>query len=217
MRSLPIYGILMSQYFEIHPDNPQRRLIGQAVSIIRKGGVVVYPTDSCYALGCHVGDKQAMERIARIRQTDAKHDFTLVCRDLSDIATYAHVDNSTFRTLKTLTPGPYTFLLKATNEVPRRLQNPKRKTIGIRIPDNQICQDLLEELNEPLMSSTLIMPDNELPETDPEDIRELLEKHVDLIIDGGNCGFEPTTVLSLMDNGEMEMVRQGRGDASFLD
>lgn len=207
----------MSQYFEIHPDNPQKRLIGQAVSIIRKGGVVVYPTDSCYALGCHVGDKQAMERIARIRRTDAKHNFTLVCRDLSDIATYAHVDNSTFRTLKTLTPGPYTFLLKATNEVPRRLQNPKRKTIGIRIPDNQICQELLEELNEPLMSSTLIMPDSELPETDPESIRELLEKHVDLIIDGGNCGFEPTTVLSLMDNGDMEVVRQGRGDASFLE
>ncbi len=207
----------MSQYFEIHPENPQKRLIGQAVSIIRKGGVVVYPTDSCYALGCHVGDKQAMERIARIRKTDAKHNFTLVCRDLSDIATYAHVDNSTFRTLKTLTPGPYTFLLKATNEVPRRLQNPKRKTIGIRIPDNRICQDLLEELNEPLMSSTLIMPDSELPETDPEVIRELLEKHVDLIIDGGNCGFEPTTVLSLMDNGDMEVVRQGRGETSFLD
>ncbi len=207
----------MSQYFEIHPDNPQKRLIGQAVSIIRKGGVVVYPTDSCYALGCHVGDKQAMERIARIRRTDAKHNFTLVCRDLSDIATYAHVDNSTFRTLKTLTPGPYTFLLKATSEVPRRLQNPKRKTIGIRIPDNQICQELLGALNEPLMSSTLIMPDSELPETDPETIRELLEKHVDLIIDGGNCGFEPTTVLSLMDNGDMEVVRQGRGETSFLE
>ncbi len=207
----------MSQYFEIHPDNPQKRLIGQAVNIIRDGGVVVYPTDSCYALGCHVGDKQAMERIARIRKTDAKHNFTLVCRDLSDIATYAHVDNSTFRTLKLLTPGPYTFLLKATNEVPRRLQNPKRKTIGIRIPDNRICQALLEELGEPLMSSTLIMPDNDLPETDPEEIREILEKHVDLIIDGGNCGFEPTSVLSLSDNGEMEISRRGRGDLAFLD
>lgn len=207
----------MSQYFEIHPDNPQKRLIAQAVNIIREGGVVVYPTDSCYALGCHVGDKQAMERIARIRKTDAKHNFTLVCRDLSDIATYAHVDNTMFRTLKTLTPGPYTFLLKATNEVPRRLQNPKRKTIGIRIPDNRICQDLLEELGEPLMSSTLIMPDKDLPETDPEDIREILEKHVDLIIDGGNCGFEPTSVLSLADNGEMEITRRGRGDLAFLD
>ena len=207
----------MSQYFEIHPENPQKRLIGQAVSIIREGGVIVYPTDSCYALGCHVGDKQAMERIARIRRTDSRHNFTLVCRDLSDIATYAHVDNSAFRTLKSLTPGPYTFLLKATNEVPRRLQNPKRKTIGIRIPDNKICQALLEELSEPLMSSTLILPGKDLPETDSEDIRDLLEKHVDLIIDGGNCGFEPTSVLSLTDNGEIEITRRGRGDLSFID
>lgn len=207
----------MSQYFEIHPDNPQKRLIGQAVNIIREGGVVVYPTDSCYALGCHVGDKQSMERIARIRQTDAKHNFTLVCRDLSDIATYSHVDNATFRMLKSLTPGPYTFILKATNEVPRRLQNPKRKTIGIRIPDNAICQHLLEELGEPLMSSTLILPEKDLPETDPEEIRELLEKQVDLIIDGGNCGFEPTSVLAFDNNGDIEVSRQGRGDLSFLD
>lgn len=207
----------MSQYFEIHPDNPQKRLIGQAASIIREGGVIVYPTDSCYALGCAVGDKQAMERIARIRKTDAKHNFTLVCRDLSDIATYARVDNSTYRTLKSLTPGPYTFVLKATNEVPRRLQNPKRKTIGIRIPDNAICQDLLEDLGEPLMSSTLIMPDKELPETDPEEIRDLLEKHVDLIVDGGNCGFEPTSVLVFNDGGEIEVARRGRGELSFMD
>ena len=207
----------MSQFFEIHPDNPQKRLIGQAVSIIRDGGVIVYPTDSCYALGCHVGDKQAMERIARIRKTDSKHNFTLVCRDLSDISTYARLDNTTFRTLKSLTPAPYTFILKATNEVPRRLQNPKRKTIGIRIPDNAICQALLEELGEPLMSSTLIMPDKDLPETDAQDIRELLEKHVDLIIDGGHCGFEPTTVLEMGDNGEIEVVRKGRGNLGFLD
>ncbi len=206
----------MSQFFEIHPDNPQKRLISQAVSIIRDGGVIVYPTDSCYALGCHVGDKQAMERIARIRKTDTKHNFTLVCRDLSDIATYAKVDNATYRTLKSLTPAPYTFILKATNEVPRRLQNPKRKTIGIRIPDNAICQALLEELGEPLMSSTLIMPDKDLPETDPEEIRDLLEKHVDLIIDGGNCGFEPTTVLAIDDHGEIEVTRAGRGDLSFI-
>jgi len=206
----------MSQYFEIHPDNPQKRLIAQAVTIIRNGGVIVYPTDSCYALGCHVGDKRAMERIARIRQTDTKHNFTLVCRDLSDIATYARVDNTMFRMLKSLTPGPYTFLLKATNEVPRRLQNPKRKTIGIRIPDNAICQALLGELGEPLMSSTLIMPDKELPETDPEDIRDLVGKHVDLIIDGGNCGFEPTSVLALSDNGEIEISRRGRGDLAFM-
>ncbi len=207
----------MSQFFEIHPDNPQKRLIGQAVSIIQEGGVIVYPTDSCYALGCHVGNKQAMERIARIRRTDAKHDFTLVCRDLTDISTYARVDNSTYRTLKALTPAPYTFILKATSEVPRRLLNPKRKTIGIRIPDNAICQALLSELGEPLMSCTLIMPDKELPETDPEDIRDILEKHVDLIIDGGNCGFEPTTVLVMGDNGEIEVRREGRGDLSFLE
>lgn len=207
----------MSQYFEIHPDNPQKRLIGQAANIIREGGVVVYPTDSCYALGCHVGDKQAMERISRIRRTDAKHNFTLVCRDLSDISTYARVDNATYRMLKSLTPGPYTFVLKATNEVPRRLQNPKRKTIGIRVPDNAICRDLLEELGEPLMSSTLIMPDKDLPETDPEEIRDLLEKHVDLIVDGGNCGFEPTTVLVFDDQASIQVTRQGRGDLSFLD
>ena len=206
----------MSQYFEIHPDNPQKRLIGQAVNIIRDGGVVVYPTDSCYALGCHVGNKQAMERIARIRRTDTKHNFTLVCRDLSDISTYARVDNSTYRTLKSLTPGPYTFVLRATNEVPRRLQNPKRKTIGIRVPDNAICHELLAELDEPLMSSTLIMPDSELPETDPEDIRDLLAKQVDLIINGGNCGFEPTTVLSMDDQGGIEVTRRGRGNLDFL-
>lgn len=207
----------MSQFFEIHPDNPQKRLIAQAVSIIRDGGVIVYPTDSCYALGCHVGDKQAMERIARIRKTDASHNFTLVCRDLSDISTYARVDNTVFRTLKSLTPAPYTFILKATSEVPRRLQNPKRKTIGIRIPDNTICQALLEELGEPLMSSTLIMPDKDLPETDAEEIRVLLEKQVDLIIDGGHCGFEPTSVLAMGDNGEVEILRRGRGDLAFLD
>jgi len=207
----------MSQFFDIHPDNPQGRLIAQAVSIIRDGGVVVYPTDSCYALGCIIGDKQAMERIARIRQTDAKHNFTLVCRDLSDISTYARVDNPTYRMLKMLTPGPYTFILKATNEVPRRLQNPKRKTIGLRVPDNAICQALLEELGEPMMSSTLIMPDKELPETDAEEIREALEKHVDLVIDGGNCGFEPTTVLVFDDKGGIDVARQGRGELSFME
>mgnify|MGYP000527350327 CR=1 FL=1 len=211
-----MFFIEMSQFFEIHPENPQKRLITQAVSIIREGGVIVYPTDSCYALGCHVGDKQAMERIARIRKTDTKHNFTLVCRDLSDIATYARVDNATYRTLKSLTPAPYTFILKATSEVPKRLQNPKRKTIGIRIPDNAICQALLEELGEPMMSSTLIMPDKDLPETDPDDIRDLLEKQVDLIIDGGNCGFEPTTVLAFDDDGEIEVRREGRGDLGFM-
>ncbi len=206
----------MSQYFEIHPDNPQKRLISQAVNIIQQGGVIVYPTDSCYALGCHLGDKNAMERIARIRKTGPKHNFTLVCRDLSDIALYARVDNTTYRSLKSLTPGPYTFILKATNEVPRRLQNPKRKTIGIRVPDNAICQSLLGELGEPMMSSTLIMPDKDLPETDAEEIRELLEKQVDLVIDGGNCGFEPTSVLTFDEHGEIEVNRRGRGDLDFL-
>jgi len=206
----------MSQFFEIHPDNPQQRLIGQAVSIIQQGGVVVYPTDSCYALGCHLGDKAAMERIARIRRTGPKHNFTLVCRDLSDISLYSRVDNATYRILKSLTPGPYTFILRATNEVPRRLQNPKRKTIGIRIPDNAICQSLLTELDEPMMSSTLIMPDKDLPETDATEIRQLLEKQVDLIIDGGNCGFEPTSVLTFNDNGEIVVNREGRGTLEFL-
>lgn len=207
----------MSQYFEIHPENPQVRLIRQAVSILEGGGVIVYPTDSCYALGCHLGDKKAVERIARIRNTDAKHNFTLLCRDLSDIALYARVNNTAFRTLKSLTPGPYTFILKATSEVPKRLQNPKRKTIGLRVPDNAICQLLLEELGQPLMTSTLIMPGSDLPETDAVDIRELLQQQIDLVIDGGNCGFEPTTVLMVHDDGEMELLRAGRGDIGFLD
>jgi len=207
----------MSQYFEIHPDNPQRRLVSQAVAIIRDGGVIVYPTDSCYALGCLVGDKSAMERIARIRRTDKSHDFTFLCRDLSDIATYARVDNRAYRTLKSLTPGPYTFVLKATAEVPRRLQNPKRKTIGIRVPDNAICQALLEELGEPLMTSTLILPDSELPETEPDDIRTRLEKQVDLIIDGGHCGYEPTSVLAFDENGNVDIVRRGRGQLDFME
>jgi len=207
----------MSQFFEIHPDNPQRRLVAQAVAIIRDGGVIVYPTDSCYALGCHVGDKQAMERIARIRRTDKSHDFTLVCRDLSDISTYARVDNSVYRTLKSLTPGPYTFILKATSEVPRRLQNPKRKTIGIRVPDNAVAQALLEELGEPMMSSTLILPGNELPETEPDEIRDKLAKQVDLIIDGGHCGLEPTSVLAISADGDIAVTRRGRGDLGFLD
>lgn len=207
----------MSQFFQIHPDNPQARLIRQAVAIVEAGGIVVYPTDSCYAIGCHLGDKKAMDRIARIRQTDAQHNFTLICNDLSDIALYARVNNSAFRMLKSLTPGPYTFILKATSEVPRRLQNPKRKTIGLRVPDNAICQALVEQLGQPLMSSTLILPDKELPETDPDDIRDQLEHSVDLIIDGGHCGFEPTTVLALLDDGEIDILRKGRGDTAFLE
>jgi tRNA threonylcarbamoyl adenosine modification protein (Sua5/YciO/YrdC/YwlC family) len=206
----------MSQYFQIHPDNPQIRLVRQAVGIIRDGGVIVYPTDSSYALGCLVGNKHGMERIRRIRGLDDKHDFTLVCRDLSEIATYARVDNSAYRLLKAYTPGPYTFILTATHEVPRRLQNPKRKTIGIRVPDNRTVQALLEELGQPIMSATLHLPGRTVPETDPADIRERLEHDVDLIIDGGNCGFDPTTVVDLA-GGELEVVRRGRGEVEGLE
>jgi tRNA threonylcarbamoyl adenosine modification protein (Sua5/YciO/YrdC/YwlC family) len=205
----------MSQFFQIHPVNPQPRLIHQAVEIIRADGLVIYPTDSSYALGCHVGDKTGMERIRRIRDLDNRHNFTLMCRDLSEISTYAKVDNSSYRLLKSLTPGPYTFILKATHEVPRRLQNPKRKTIGIRIPDHPIAQALLDELGEPLMSSTLILPGQDRPETDANDIRERLEHDVDLVIDGDNCGLEPTTVIDLVD-GSMQIVRKGRGSDEGL-
>ncbi|HEC84572.1 MAG: threonylcarbamoyl-AMP synthase [Candidatus Parabeggiatoa sp. nov. 2] len=200
----------MSQFFTIHPQNPQRRLVSQAVAIIRAGGLIMYPTDSCYALGCQIGDKAAMERISRIRQTDKNHNFTLVCRDLSEIGTYAKVENAAFRLMKSLTPGPYTFILKATHEVPRRLQNPKRKTIGLRVPNHAIVQAILELLGEPIMSSTLIMPDKDMPETEPNTIRELLEKHVNLIIDGGLCGFEPTTVVDMMTE-PPQILRHGKG------
>jgi tRNA threonylcarbamoyl adenosine modification protein (Sua5/YciO/YrdC/YwlC family) len=200
----------MSQYFQIHPVNPQARLIRQAVEILRADGLVVYPTDSSYALGCHVGDKRGMERICRIRALDKKHNFTLVCRDLSEIAIYAKVDNSAYRLLRSLTPGPYTFILGATHEVPRRLQNPKRKTIGIRVPDHPIAQALLADLGEPLMSSTLILPGKDMPETEAAEIRERLESEVDLVIDGGHCGFEPTTVID-MSEGVPRVLRQGCG------
>jgi tRNA threonylcarbamoyl adenosine modification protein (Sua5/YciO/YrdC/YwlC family) len=200
----------MSQFFQIHPVNPQLRLIRQAVEIIRRGGLVAYPTDSSYALGCHVGDKRSMERIRRIRGLDDSHNFTLVCRDLSEISTYAKLDNSAYRLLKSVTPGPFTFILRATGEVPRRLQNPRRKSIGIRIPDHPITQALLDELGEPLMSSTLILPGRDMPETDADEIRGRLEHELDLVIDGGNCGLEPTTVVS-MDDGVPVISRQGRG------
>jgi tRNA threonylcarbamoyl adenosine modification protein (Sua5/YciO/YrdC/YwlC family) len=206
----------MAQFFEIHPDNPQRRLIQQAVSIIDRGGLVIYPTDSSYALGCHIGDKAAMERIQRIRRTDSKHHFTLVCSDLSEIGTYAKVSNSDYRLMKTLTPGPYTFLLKATSLVPRRLMNPKRKTIGVRVPDNNIVHALLLELGQPIMSSTLIPPGERQALDDALEIREVFERDVDLIIDGGFCGVEPTTVISLIDD-HPEIVRHGRGEVSFLE
>ncbi len=201
----------MSQFFQIHEQNPQQRLIHQAVEIIRQGGVVVYPTDSAYAIGCHIGDKQAMDKIRTIRQLDKKHNFTLVCRDLSEISTYAQIDNTQYRLLKAHTPGSYTFILKATREVPKRLMHAKRKTIGIRVPDNIIAQALLDELGEPLMSSTLILPGEELPMTDPYDIRQVLEHQVDLIIDGGFCGFEATTVVDFEEEVPY-VVRKGLGD-----
>ncbi len=205
----------MSQYFQIHPDNPQKRLLHQAVEIVRSGGIIVYPTDSSYAIGCLLDDKSAMERIQRIRRLNDRHNFTLVCRDLSEISHYAQVDNINYRLLKTLTPGAYTFVLKATKEVPRRLQNPRRKTIGLRIPDHVVTQAFLQELGEPLVSSTLILPDEDLPLTDPYQIRVYLEHQVELVMDGGFCGHEPTTVIDL--TGERpEVLREGKGDISWL-
>ena len=201
----------MAQYFQIHPTHPQPRLIKRAVEIVRQGGVIAYPTDSCYALGCHIGDKAAMERIRRIRRVDDRHNFTLVCRDLSEVAQYARVSNADYRLLKANTPGPYTFILPATREVPRRLQHPKRKTIGLRVPDHVIAQALLAELGEPLMSSTLMLPGEELPLSDPEEIRSRLEHDVDLVVDGGFCGLEPTTVVELED-GRASVARAGKGD-----
>jgi tRNA threonylcarbamoyl adenosine modification protein (Sua5/YciO/YrdC/YwlC family) len=200
----------MSLYLEVHPLNPQQRLIRQAVEVVRQGGVIAYPTDSCYALGCHVGDKDALERIRRIRDADKNHHFTLVCRDLAEIAHYARVETWQFRLLKSSTPGPFTFLLPATREVPRRLQHPKRRTIGIRVPDHPVPRMLLEELGEPLMSSTLLLPGDDEPLTDGVQIRERLENELDAIIDGGHCGIEPTTVVDLAVNPPV-VLRQGRG------
>ncbi|MGB2260799.1 MAG: L-threonylcarbamoyladenylate synthase [Porticoccaceae bacterium] len=205
----------MSQYFSIHPDNPQHRLIAQAADIVRRGGVIVYPTDSVYAIGCHIGDKQALERVRNIRRVDKNHNFTLLCRDLSELANYARVDNSDFRILKARTPGPFTFILPASSEVPKRLMHPKRKTVGIRVPDSPIAQALLDELGEPMMSVTLIMPGDEYPLADPYDIRQTLESHVDAIIDGGYCGLEPTTVVD-MTGDQPELRRQGMGDFSLI-
>lgn len=207
----------MSQFFQIHPENPQARLVRQAVDIIRDGGVVVYPTDSAYALGCHLGDKNALDRIRRIRKLDDGHNFTLMCRDLSEIASYSRVDNADYRLLKSCTPGPYTFILRATSEVPRRLMHPKRKTVGLRVPDNNIALALLEDLGEPMMSVTLIMPEDEYPLIDPYEMRELLQHDVDLVIDGGYCGMEATTVVDLVDDTPL-VLRAGKGDiAPFED
>jgi len=201
----------MTQYFDLHPENPQQRLIDQAVQIIRSGGLIVYPTDSGYALGCHLGDKKALDRIRQIRKLDKKHNFTLVCRDLSELAIFARVDNTSFRVIKSHTPGPYTFILRASPEVPKRLQHPKRKTIGIRVPDNQIALALLEALGEPLMSTSLIMPGDEYTLVDEEDIQNKLDGKVDLIIHGGATSDMPTTVVDLME-GFPQIMRCGAGE-----
>ena len=203
----------MSQFFQIHPENPQARLIKQAVEIIRGGGVIVYPTDSSYAMGCQIGDKSAIERVRRLRQLDDKHNFTLICCDLSQLGLFAKVDTKAFRLLKAYTPGPYTYILNATREVPRLLLHPKRRTIGLRVPSHPIAQALLEELDEPLMSVSLIMPGESVPLSDPYEMRQRLEHHVDLIIDGGFGGVEASTVINLAD-GDPEVVRVGCGDPS---
>lgn len=203
----------MGQMFYIHPDNPQARLINQSVEIFNKGDVVVYPTDSGYAIGCRLEDKDALQRICRLRQIDSNHNFTLMCRDLSDISTYAHVDNTVFRLIKNNTPGNYTFILRATKEVPRRLMSEKRKTIGLRIPANPIAMDLLAAMGEPLMSASLILPGNDFAESDPEEINDTLGKQVDLVIHGGYIGQQPTTVIDLTDDVPV-VVREGTGDVT---
>ncbi len=200
----------MAQYFQVHPTHPQPRLAHRACEIVREGGVIAYPTDSCYALGCAIGDKQAMERIRQIRQLDDDHNFTLVCRDLADIAIYAKVDNSTYRLIRACTPGPYTFILQATREVPRRLQHAKRRTIGIRVPDFPLVSALLAELGAPLMSSTLMLPGDDFPENDAVEIRDRLQHQVDLVIDAGPVDNQPTTVVNLADGGA-EVLREGKG------
>lgn len=203
----------MSQFFYIHPDNPQQRLLNQACELIRQGEVVVYPTDSGYAIGCQMEDKRALDQLCQIRQIDKDHNFTIMCRDMSELSLYAKVDNTAFRQIKNNTPGPYTFILKATREVPRRLQNPKRKTIGLRVPNNIIALKLLETLDEPLMSTSLILPGEIVAESDPDEIREKLERRVGLIIHGGYLGEQPTTVIDLSE-GEAVIVREGSGDTS---
>lgn len=203
----------MAVLIEIHPKDPQPRRVKNVVEIIRKGGLVAYPTDSSYAFGCHIGDKKAIDRIHRIRRTDKKHNFTLVCADLTEISTYAKVENWAYRLLKSMTPGPYTFILPATREVPKRLQNPKRRTIGLRVPDHVLVHAILEELEEPIMSSTLLLPGDDMPLTDPLEIEERIGHQIEAIIDSGPAGIEPTTVLDLS-NDSVDVLRVGRGDVS---
>jgi tRNA threonylcarbamoyl adenosine modification protein (Sua5/YciO/YrdC/YwlC family) len=205
----------MAKILTIHPDNPQLRLIKQVVEVLEAGGVIVYPTDSAYALACHLGDKQALQRIRQIKQLDEKHHLTLICRDMSEISTYARVDNAAFRFIKAYTPGPYTFILPATREVPRRLQHPKRKTIGIRIPDNPIAQAVLNTLNAPMMTTTLALPNESLPLLDIDDIAQQVGDMVDIVVDGGYCGFEETTIVDLVTD-TPQVLRQGKGEVIFM-
>ena len=207
------YNPRVAKLIEMHPTDPQPRRIGSVVEIIRSGGLIAYPTDSSYAFGCHIGDSGAINRIHRIRRTDKKHNFTLVCRDLSEISLYARVDNWAYRLIKSLTPGPYTFILPATREVPKRLQNPSRRTIGLRVPDHPIVRAILEELAEPIMSSTLLLPGDEYPLTDPHDIEERIGHDIEAIIEAGAVGFEPTSVIDLT-QGFAKVLREGRGDVS---
>lgn len=201
----------MARYFDVHPDNPQPRSISQAVEILRSGGLIAYPTDSCYALGAQIGNKEALDRIRAIRHLDAKHHFTLVCKDFAQLGQFVQIDNDVFRSIKAVTPGSYTFILPATREVPKRLLHPKKKTVGVRIPDNKVVQALLAELGEPLLSSTLLLPDEEEPLTQGWEIKERLEHVVDAVIDSGDCGAEPTTVVDYS-SGTAEVVRHGMGD-----
>ena len=203
----------MAKLIEVHPTDPQPRRVKTIVEIIRSGGLIAYPTDTSYAFGCHIGDKKAIDRIHRIRRKDKKHNFTLVCADLSEISLYARVDNWAYRLIKSLTPGPYTFVLTATREVPKRLQNPKRRTIGLRVPDHPLVQAMLGELGEPIMSSTLLLPGDDVPLTDPIEIEERIGHEVEAIIDAGSTGIEPTSVLDLS-GGSVEILRAGRGDVS---
>ncbi len=205
----------MAQHVAIHPVDPQRRLVLQVVDQLHAGAVIAYPTDSSYALGCHIGDKQAMTRIRRLRGFDDKHHMTLMCRDLSEISTYAKVDNQQYRMIRGATPGPYTFVLKATHETPRRLQDAKRKTVGIRIPDNTICQHLLEVLGEPLLTCTALLPGDDLPLSDPDDVLDRLDREVDVIVDGGACSIDPTTIVDL--SGDLpDVLREGQGALAAL-
>jgi tRNA threonylcarbamoyl adenosine modification protein (Sua5/YciO/YrdC/YwlC family) len=207
--------IPVAQYFEIDPRHPQPRLIARAAEIVRAGGVIAYPTDSCYALGCHTGDKDAMLRLRRIRRVDERHHLTLMCRDLSELGAYARVDNARYRLLKALTPGSYTFILEATRELPRRLLHPRRRTIGVRVPDHPVAQALLAALGEPLLSSTLALPDDALPLDDGREIRRRLEHDVELVLDGGSCGTEPTTVVDLT-GAAPQILREGKGSIAPL-